>query len=253
LENKHFGERCVRFFDAVEIGADPSSAAPLVDLAGGRVRTPDDGAERADDVPFEQPVSAPSAEDWGAQESRSQRRRLVSGQHRNREVGERDRPTARRGLRLLDQEPRLLEQGRRRGVDPAVARGGFLTRPRPTTPVIVFAPAPRAGPGGARVTTTAAMLGRDKAPGVGGPVAPTTRSEEEMTIRHSEQSTFGRYLQGLRLRAGLTQARLAEKAGLSPAIVQSLEQGLRANPTLLTLRRLGEAIGMTVADLVGEE
>jgi DNA-binding XRE family transcriptional regulator len=53
-------------------------------------------------------------------------------------------------------------------------------------------------------------------------------------------------LKVLREKAGLTQAQLAQKAGLSPQAIAALEQGTRG-PTWETVRRLAMALG------VGEE
>jgi DNA-binding XRE family transcriptional regulator len=53
-------------------------------------------------------------------------------------------------------------------------------------------------------------------------------------------------LKALRDKAGLTQAQLAQKAGLSPQAIAALEQGTRG-PTWETVRRLAMALG------VGEE
>ncbi len=57
---------------------------------------------------------------------------------------------------------------------------------------------------------------------------------------------FALRLKALREKAGLTQAHLAEKAGLSPQAIAALEQGTRG-PTWATVRRLALALG------VGEE
>jgi DNA-binding XRE family transcriptional regulator len=57
---------------------------------------------------------------------------------------------------------------------------------------------------------------------------------------------FSIRLKALREKAGLTQAQLADKAGLSPQAIASLEQGTRG-PTWETVRRLALALG------VGEE
>jgi transcriptional regulator with XRE-family HTH domain len=59
-------------------------------------------------------------------------------------------------------------------------------------------------------------------------------------------------LKRLRARAGLTQQQLADRAGLSIALVLGLEQGKRDNPRLDTLRKLAAGLGCTVAELVGE-
>jgi transcriptional regulator with XRE-family HTH domain len=45
----------------------------------------------------------------------------------------------------------------------------------------------------------------------------------------SEEDDFGVRLRGLRRRASLTQEKLAERAGLSPAAISALERGAR-NP-----------------------
>lgn len=50
-------------------------------------------------------------------------------------------------------------------------------------------------------------------------------------------------LKALREKAGLTQAQLAQKAGLSPQAIAALEQGTRA-PTWETVRRLAMALGV---------
>ena len=47
----------------------------------------------------------------------------------------------------------------------------------------------------------------------------------------------------------LTQEQLAEEAGFSQQYIINLELG-RTNPTVKTLRALGDALGVTPADLV---
>src|SRR5207244_3212035 len=59
---------------------------------------------------------------------------------------------------------------------------------------------------------------------------------------------FGEVLRGYRLAAGLTQERLAERAGLSARGVQDLERGVRQAPYAETLRRLAEALGLAEQD-----
>jgi len=56
-----------------------------------------------------------------------------------------------------------------------------------------------------------------------------------------KKPTFGPRLRELRVRAGLTQAQLAERAGLSLAAVKHYEQGLR-EPTWPTLQALADAL-----------
>ncbi len=54
-------------------------------------------------------------------------------------------------------------------------------------------------------------------------------------------------LKALREKAGLTQAQLAQKAGLSPQAIAALEQGTRG-PTWETVRRLAMALGVGEQD-----
>src|SRR5690348_18341508 len=64
-----------------------------------------------------------------------------------------------------------------------------------------------------------------------------------------EQVGFGAVLRDYRVAAGLTQEALAERAGLSPRGISDLERGARTRPYLATVRRLGEALGLSDADL----
>lgn len=57
--------------------------------------------------------------------------------------------------------------------------------------------------------------------------------------------SFGSALRVLRGRAGLTQERLAERAGLSPNAISSLERGARRRPYPSTIRALAEALGLS--------
>jgi plasmid maintenance system antidote protein VapI len=60
---------------------------------------------------------------------------------------------------------------------------------------------------------------------------------------------FGAMLRDERLRQGLSQEALAERAGLHPTYVSMLERGLR-QPSLETLLRLGGALGVSATDFV---
>jgi transcriptional regulator with XRE-family HTH domain len=59
---------------------------------------------------------------------------------------------------------------------------------------------------------------------------------------------FGALLQRHRLAAGLSQAELAERAGLSARGISDLERGLRQAPYPATIRRLAEALGLPEAE-----
>jgi transcriptional regulator with XRE-family HTH domain len=61
----------------------------------------------------------------------------------------------------------------------------------------------------------------------------------------SEVSGFADLLRGLRAEAGLTQAALAERAGLGLSTVQQYEQGWR-EPTYGVLVKLAEGLGVSL-------
>ena len=56
--------------------------------------------------------------------------------------------------------------------------------------------------------------------------------------------TFGSMLRRLRISAGLTQERLAEKSGISATGVAALEAGRRTTPRLTTVRLLSDALDL---------
>jgi transcriptional regulator with XRE-family HTH domain len=62
---------------------------------------------------------------------------------------------------------------------------------------------------------------------------------------------FGKQLQRLRTRRGLTQEQLAVTAGLSRTFLTRLELG-QHDPSLSTLVRLGKALRVSVTELLGE-
>jgi len=62
---------------------------------------------------------------------------------------------------------------------------------------------------------------------------------------------FGKQLQRLRTRRGLTQEQLAVNAGLSRTFLTRLELG-QHDPSLSTLVRLAKALRVSVTELLGE-
>jgi len=64
------------------------------------------------------------------------------------------------------------------------------------------------------------------------------------------KTTFADILRGLRRKAGLSQPRLAERAGVSVGSVRNLEQGIR-EPSYSTLVRLAAALGASLGDFGG--
>jgi len=63
-----------------------------------------------------------------------------------------------------------------------------------------------------------------------------------------QQASFGERLRQFRVRAGLSQAALAERANLSPAAVMTLERGVRSLPYRRTVEALAEALGLAPAE-----
>jgi len=59
---------------------------------------------------------------------------------------------------------------------------------------------------------------------------------------------FGTRLRELRVAAGLTQAELAEKAGISVNFISLVERGLKS-PTLSTMERLAAALKVPIIEL----
>lgn len=72
------------------------------------------------------------------------------------------------------------------------------------------------------------------------------------TIRWGEKSlSLGARIRELRKARGLTARALAEKIGVHPQHLFSLERG-RFRPSLETLEKIAEALGVTVGDLFAE-
>lgn len=63
------------------------------------------------------------------------------------------------------------------------------------------------------------------------------------------QKPIGEQLKAWRAARGLSQRALAEKAGVGAVLVARLELG-QTDPRLSTLRRLAEALNVTVGELV---
>jgi transcriptional regulator with XRE-family HTH domain len=59
---------------------------------------------------------------------------------------------------------------------------------------------------------------------------------------------FGVLLRRYRSKPGLTQAELAERAGISPDAISTLERGARRNPHRDTVRLLADALQRSAAD-----
>jgi transcriptional regulator with XRE-family HTH domain len=59
---------------------------------------------------------------------------------------------------------------------------------------------------------------------------------------------FGSHVRSLRKKAGLSQEDMADKADIHVTYLSGIERGLR-NPTVLNLRRLAQALGVTTKEL----
>jgi DNA-binding NarL/FixJ family response regulator/DNA-binding XRE family transcriptional regulator len=62
---------------------------------------------------------------------------------------------------------------------------------------------------------------------------------------HEHEASFGQRLRQLRVRAGLSQAALAERAGLAAGAIAALERGVRRSPYPQTLGALAESLQLT--------
>lgn len=62
---------------------------------------------------------------------------------------------------------------------------------------------------------------------------------------------FGKRLKELRKKAGWSQQKLAEKAGLSYNVITKVEQGAAKNPNIQTMIKLADAFNVSIDELVG--
>jgi transcriptional regulator with XRE-family HTH domain len=60
-------------------------------------------------------------------------------------------------------------------------------------------------------------------------------------------------IKSLRKKAGWSQQKLAEKAGLSFNVITKIEQRVAKRPTIQTMVKLADAFGISLDELVGRE
>jgi transcriptional regulator with XRE-family HTH domain len=60
---------------------------------------------------------------------------------------------------------------------------------------------------------------------------------------------FGQRIRELREKRGLSQEGFAEKVGLDRTYISGIERGVR-NPTLLTVQRLADGLGISIEKLM---
>ena len=65
----------------------------------------------------------------------------------------------------------------------------------------------------------------------------------------SESEKLGRNLKRIRTEKGITQGDIAKSLGVSRGFVSNLENG-KTNPTLATITRLANAVGVTTDELL---
>ena len=63
-------------------------------------------------------------------------------------------------------------------------------------------------------------------------------------------ATLSKRIKEFRSFGGITATEAAAKAGMHPVVWSDVERGKNTNPTLRTLRRIADALGVTVGDLV---
>ena len=62
---------------------------------------------------------------------------------------------------------------------------------------------------------------------------------------------LGERIKELRKKAGWSQQKLAEKAGLSYNTITKIEQGTAKQPTIQTIVKIADAFGVKIDELVG--
>ena len=79
-----------------------------------------------------------------------------------------------------------------------------------------------------------------------------TPLEVVLIIISMRPKTIGQQVREWRERQGLSQRALAKAAGISNAMATKIENEDISDPRLSTLRALAAALGVTVAELIGE-
>jgi len=74
-----------------------------------------------------------------------------------------------------------------------------------------------------------------------------------MSTTFTQSESFAERVRYLRRKKYWSQRQLAHYCGLSQGLIQGIEQGRRPDPTLITLRKLSRALGVSLIDLVGED
>ena len=68
-------------------------------------------------------------------------------------------------------------------------------------------------------------------------------------MRHDIAKQFGKRIQEMRKKQGLSQEALAAKANIDRAFLSGIERGLE-NPTLFTIQAITDALGTRIGNLM---
>ena len=68
-----------------------------------------------------------------------------------------------------------------------------------------------------------------------------------------DEQSLGRHLQAARRAARLTQQELCQKAGISYSTLAKIERGAIRSPSVFTIRRISEVLGVSLDELMGIE
>ena len=101
---------------------------------------------------------------------------------------------------------------------------------------------------GSRVGHEEIVWAKLKAMSDGAAIASKRLWGQVSTAAVPERTGFAAQLRRLRLRAGLTQEALAEKAGVSVATIGAIEEGQRRRPYPHTLRALADSLELSATD-----
>lgn len=80
-------------------------------------------------------------------------------------------------------------------------------------------------------------------------VQPERKIKDRVRLSEDRARELGTRLRTIRTGAGLTQRQVAERAGVTPEHLQTLEGGT-GNPTVASLYALADALGIEVKDLL---
>src|SRR5918998_5028287 len=78
------------------------------------------------------------------------------------------------------------------------------------------------------------------------------RGSKGLTDDLVSSGELGAWVRGLRRERGLTLEELAERSGVSRAMISKVERGEK-NPTLVVAAKLAEGLGITLSEFAGTE